>query len=198
MSELDLSLYRKYNDDLAGLSEEALKRHYESYGQVEERIRNSADVAKAMAHFDVNAYRRLNSDIAGLDNEALTEHWLKYGWREKRQASQDPDYRLAPEEHSYVKKVDYRRVTKNMQEVFERLSNYKGKLEAKTKEGMVKFIDEVLTKTDAKLNPESRRYIFGIAWKALVDMLFTSGEITQDEHIQWVEIVQTSPKIIDK
>lgn len=198
MTETDLELYRKYNDDLASLDELALKRHYESFGRAEDRIRTKADIARVLANFDVNAYRRLNADIANLSNEELTEHWLKYGWREGRKCSQDPDYRLSSEEQCYVKRVDYRRVAKDIQEVLERISNYGSKLKDRTEAGMVKFLDEVITKTDAKLNLESRRYIFIRAWEFLVDMMYAAGEFNEEQYIRWLEIARSRPKIIDK
>lgn len=193
----DLSIYRKYNDDLAHLEEAALQRHYDSFGHNEGRIRTKEDIAVRLANFDVRAYRRHNADLADLDDDALKEHWLKYGFREKRVASDDPDLTLSPSEESYVKQVDFHRVAKDIQEILERLSNYQGKVKVETKETLALFVGQVFAKVDRKLSAATQRYLFPFAWSFLIDLMYTNGDLTTEDHIKWLEIGRRCPKLLE-
>jgi len=198
MTTEDLEVYRKYNRDLVTMSDEELRRHYDTYGVVEDRIKNATDVAKALAFFDVKAYRRLNADLASLNDDELTDHWLSYGRREKRQCNDDPDLALTVDDPSFIRRVDMRKVAKYTQEAMERVSAYKTKNVGKDRHSVFDFLNTVLTKTNKNFDTPTRRYLGQLIGRFLVDIMYCAGDITDEERVQLTEPIRVLPHLFDR
>ena len=202
-TEFDLKIYREYNDDLKEMSDEELETHNRIYGSLENRIKSQADVDRILAGFDISGYRKLNLDLAALEDEELKRHWVKHGRKEGRVFYVDKDYSISDTGLEYVRKVDYRKVVKHIEEVVERVCNYQGKLPLTNvadlkKDKVATFIIDSINKTDKALPKDTKRYIFAHVFPIFVEFLYNSGVLFHADFLKWREIAIRDVGLFDE
>jgi len=199
--EFDLGIYREYNDDLKHMTDEELEVHNRTYGTLEKRIKSQTDINEALLGFDVAGYRQLNLDLAALDDETLKKHWVKHGRKEGRLHYFDKDYSLTSTDLEYIRKVDFRKVVKYIEEVVERACNYQGKLAIDAdlkKEKIAAFLIEVINKTDKGLPKDTKRYLFAHVFPIFVEYLYSTGALYHADFLKWREVAVRDVGLFDQ
>ncbi|WP_170214877.1 glycosyltransferase [Halomonas halmophila] len=95
MSDIDSGYYRQRYSDLANLTDDQLKRHWQQHGHAEGRFPNAQAEQQweeregqyVRALLDIQYYRKQYADLANLTDEQLVEHWLTRGHEEGRLGS---------------------------------------------------------------------------------------------------------------
>ena len=202
-TDFDLAIYRGYNEDLKNMSDEQLQNHNSIYGSIEDRIKSQADVDTALVGFDVNGYRKFNPDLIVLPDEELRQHWVKHGRTEGRLFYVEKDYSISDIGLEYIRKVDYRKVVKNIEEVIERICNYQGKLPITStddlkKEKVAGFIVDSINKSDKSLPKDTKRYIFSHVFPIFIEFLYNSGVLFHADFLKWREIATRDVGLFDE
>jgi hypothetical protein len=83
MIGLNLTIYRKYNDDLKHFNDDELEEHFYLHGQYENRIYKLSDIMNNI-DLDLTIYKIYNDDLKDFNDDELEEHFYLHGQYENR------------------------------------------------------------------------------------------------------------------
>jgi hypothetical protein len=77
-TDLNVNLYKLFNEDLINLSEEDLIKHYNYYGKFENRISCNTDFYSKYPEFNLDAYKLHNKKFLKFSECEIMNHYSKY------------------------------------------------------------------------------------------------------------------------